>query len=102
MNVHGQALYAAGRLEEAGNVLRECLIRAPNEVSCLLISAAVQSASGDIEGARETMKRLVQADPTFSLATERTYRRFGDSPLMDRFLAQLASAKAPEIKSSSL
>jgi len=100
--VHGQALYAAGRLEEADKVLRECLLRAPADVNCLLIEAAVQSANGDIEGARSTMRRLVEADPTFSLANERTYRRFGDSPLMDRFLAQLASAKAPEVKSSEL
>jgi len=100
--VHGQALYAAGRLEEAESVLRECLIRAPADPNCLLISAAAQSAGGDLKAAQETMLRLLEADPTFSLASERSYRRFGDSPLMERFLAQLASAKAPEIKSSGI
>ena len=35
--VHGQALYAAGRLEEADSVLGECLLRAPQEADCLLI-----------------------------------------------------------------
>jgi adenylate cyclase len=100
--VHGQALYAAGRLEEAGNVLQECLIRAPSDANCLLISAAVQSAGGDLPAAQNTMQRLLQADPTFSLASERIYRRFGDSPLMERFLSDLVSARAPEIKSSAI
>ena len=48
------------------------------------------------------MRLLRQADPDFSLASERTYRRFGDSPLMERFLSQLESARAPEIKSSAV
>ena len=100
--VHGQALYAAGRLEEADQVLRDCLIRAPADPNCLLISAAAQSAAGDLKAAQETMQRLLKADPAFSLASERSYRRFGDSPLMERFLAQLADARAPEIKSSAI
>jgi adenylate cyclase len=100
--VHGQALYAAGRLEEAESVLRECLIRAPADPSCLLISAAVQSAAGNLKAAQETMANLLKADPNFSLASERVYRRFGDSPLMEQFLIQLANARAPEIKSSAL
>jgi len=100
--VHGQALYAAGRLEEAENVLRGCLIRAPADPNCLLINAATQSASGNLKAAEETMQQLLKADPTFSLASERTYRRFGDSPLMEQFLTQLANARAPEIKSSGI
>jgi adenylate cyclase len=99
--VYGQALYAAGRLEEAENVLRECLIRAPADPNCLLITAASQSAAGNLAAAQETMGKLLKADPTFSLANERNYRRFGDSPLMEQFLTQLANARAPEIKSSS-
>jgi adenylate cyclase len=82
--------------------LRECLIRAPADPNCLLISAAVQSAAGELKAAQETMGRLLKADPGFSLAEERTYRRFGDSPLMDQFLTQLANARAPEIKSSGM
>ena len=35
--VHGQALYAAGRADEADSVLGECLLRAPQEANCLLI-----------------------------------------------------------------
>jgi adenylate cyclase len=100
--VYGQALYAADRLEEAGTVLRECLIRAPRDTNCLLILAATQSAGGDLPAAQETMRLLRQADPDFSLARERIYRRFGDSPLMERFLSQLESARAPEIKSSAV
>jgi adenylate cyclase len=100
--VYGQALYAANRLEEAGTVLRECLIRAPRDTNCLLILAATQSAGGDLPAAQETMRLLRQADPDFSLAGERIYRRFGDSPLMKRFLSQLESARAPEIKSSAV
>lgn len=95
--VHGQALYAAGRLEEAETVLQECLMRAPREADCLLIRAAAQSASGSIDDARNTMARLTEAAPKFSLSGERAYRRFGDSPLMQRFLAQLVTAGAPEV-----
>ena len=41
------------------------------------------------------MTRLAGLDPTFSLAAERRLRRFGNSPLMARYLADLASAGAP-------
>lgn len=94
--VHGQALYAAGRADDADRVLRECLIRAPQEASCLLIRAALLVDRGEVEQAQTTMAQLRAADPGFSLAAEREYRRFGNSPLMDRFLAALARARAPE------
>jgi len=41
------------------------------------------------------MAQLVKADGSFSLVGEAGYRRFGDSPLMDRYLADLATAQAP-------
>ncbi len=94
--VHGQALYAAGRADEADGVLNECLMRAPQEKDCLLIRTALLVGRGELSQAQATMARLVAADPQFSLAAERDYRRFGNSPLMDRFLADLARAKAPE------
>ncbi|MCZ4094047.1 adenylate/guanylate cyclase domain-containing protein [Sinorhizobium psoraleae] len=97
--VYGQALYAAGRLDEADQVLRECLIRAPREADCLLIHTAVQSQRGDIQGAQRTMARLTDVKPEFSLADERSNRRFGASPLMDQFLSQLAEARAPDVTS---
>ncbi|RVO20844.1 adenylate/guanylate cyclase domain-containing protein, partial [Sinorhizobium meliloti] len=93
--VYGQALYAAGRLDEADEVLRECLIRAPQEADCLLIRTAVLSQRGDVEGAQRTMARLTEVDPEFSLASERSMRRFGDSALMEQFLSRLAEANAP-------
>ncbi len=94
--VHGQALYAAGRLQEADDVLQECLMRAPREPECLLIRAAVQADLGNLEEARSTMALLLEVNPGFSLESEREYRRFGNSPLMDRFLTQLSLARAPE------
>jgi adenylate cyclase len=94
--VHGLALYAAGRTDEAGHVLNECLMRAPQEEDCLLIRTALLVDRGDVQQAQATMALLVAANPDFSLAAERDYRRFGNSPLMDRFLADLARAKAPE------
>lgn len=94
--VHGQALYAAGRAEDADRVLRDCLMRAPQEASCLLIRAALLADRGELEQAQTTMAQLRAADPKFSLAAEREYRRFGNSPLMERFLAALARARAPE------
>ncbi|MBP2234377.1 adenylate cyclase [Sinorhizobium kostiense] len=100
--VYGQALYAAGRIDEADQVLRECLLRAPREVDCLLIRTAVLAARGDVQGAQRTMALLVDADPEFSLAEERANRRFGNSPLMVEFLSQLTAARAPDATSGVL
>jgi adenylate cyclase len=94
--VHGQALYAAQRLDEADAVLMDCLMRAPQQPDCLLIRTAIMVENGDIEEARGMMARLVAAKPDFSLAAEAQYNRFGSSPLMERFLASLRQAKAPE------
>ena len=94
--VHGQALYAAGRVVEADTVLAECLLRAPTEANCLLILAAVQVNQGEVGEAQTTMARLLDANPKFSLKGERDYRRFGNSPLMERFLSDLARTEAPE------
>ncbi|WP_353642998.1 tetratricopeptide repeat protein [Mesorhizobium sp. WSM2239] len=94
--VHGQALYAAGRVTEAETVLAECLLRAPTDANCLLILAAAQANQGELGEAQTTMARLLAANPKFSLAAERDYRRFGNSPLMERFLSELAQAEAPE------
>jgi adenylate cyclase len=94
--VHGQALYAAGRVTEAETVLAECLLRAPADANCLLILAAVQVNQQELGEARTTMARLLDANPKFSLMAERDYRRFGNSPLMERFLSELAQAEAPE------
>src|SRR5215218_1863558 len=38
--------------------------------------------------ARGVMTRLVALDPGFSLSAERRLRRFGDSPVMERYLAR--------------
>ena len=94
--VHGQALYAAGRFDEADQVLNECLMRSPQEQDCLLIRTVLLVGRGEMDQAQATMARLIAANPQFSLAAERNYRRFGNSPLMNRFLADLARAKAPE------
>jgi adenylate cyclase len=93
--VYGQALYAAGRYEDAENVLQECLLRAPDERNCLRMRAAVLVRLDRLDEARTTMARLSQLDPTFSLSAERETARFGASPLMNRFLADLKTAGAP-------
>ena len=46
--------------------------------------------------ARRTMMELIELEPRFSLAGERSYRRFGDSPLMAQYLRDLAAAGAPD------
>ena len=94
--VHGQALYAADRIDEADEVLSECLMSAPQDPNCLRIRAAVQVRQGEIDEARRTMAQLVSAEAGFSLASETEYRRFGNSPLMERYLAELAQAQAPK------
>ena len=93
--VYGQALYAAGRYQEAEDVLSECLLRAAEERNCVRMRAAVLVRLDRLDEARTTMARLIDLDPTFSLSAERETARFGDSPLMDRYLADLEAAGAP-------
>jgi adenylate cyclase len=93
--VYAQALYAAGRHDEAENVLSECLLRAPEERNCLRMHAAVLVRLDRLDEARATMARLIELDPTFSLAGERETARFGDSSLMDRYLLDLETAGTP-------
>jgi adenylate cyclase len=99
--VHGQALYAADRIDEADEVLSECLLAAPEDRNCLSIRAALKVRKGELDEARETMAQLVAADTGFSLASEASYRRFGNSPLMERYLSELAQAQAPRTADSS-
>lgn len=94
--VHGQALYAADRIPEARDVLAECLLREPGERNCLRLQVATLVRSGAIDEARATLRRLIELDPSFSLAQERETKRFGDSPLMERLIGDLAAAGAPE------
>jgi adenylate cyclase len=94
--VYGQALYASGHIAEAARVLGECLMRAPREPNCLRMLVAVQIRQGQLGEARETFARLVNVDLGFSLAEERDTRRFGNSPLMEQFLSELALAHEPE------
>jgi adenylate cyclase len=93
--VHAQSLYAAGRPADAEHVLADCLIRAPDDRACLLMQTAVLARLDRVEEARAAMVRLLRLDPGFTLAAERASRRFGDSPLMEQFLADLALAGAP-------
>ncbi len=94
--IHAQALYATEQFEEGNRVLGDCLLRVPNDKGCILIRAAVQTKLDRPEAARASIARLIEIDPNFSLAEERNYRRFGDAPLMDVFLADLKAAGAPE------
>jgi adenylate cyclase len=94
--VHGQALYAAGREAEAEEVLADCLLRDPRESNCLRIRAAVLVRLGRLNDAREAMAQLISLEPAFSLSAERATRRFGESPLMERYLLDLTAAGAPE------
>jgi adenylate cyclase len=93
--VYGQALYAAGLYEQAEDVLGECLLRAPDERNCLRMRAAVLVRLDRLGEARTTMARLIDLDPSFALSAERATARFGATPLMERYLADLAAAGAP-------
>ncbi|WP_027133759.1 adenylate/guanylate cyclase domain-containing protein [Geminicoccus roseus] len=93
--IYGQALYAADRAGEADEVLAECLLRAPRNADCLKIHAAVLVRMNRLDEARAVMMQLLDSEPGFSLAAEEEGRRFGDSPLMQRFLADLDQAEAP-------
>ena len=48
-----------------------------------------------LDEAWTTMARLSELDPSFSLSAERETARFGDSPLMNRYFADLEAAGAP-------
>jgi adenylate cyclase len=76
-------------------VLGECLLRAPDERSCVLMQAAVLVRLDRPDEASRLMARLLELDPAFTLADEREIARFGSSPLMERWLADLAAAGAP-------
>jgi adenylate cyclase len=93
--VYAQALYAAGRHADADDVLEECLLRAPDERNCLRMHAAVLARLDRLDEARTAMARLTEIDPMFSLVAERQAARFGDSPLMSRYLADLEAADTP-------
>ena len=93
--VHGQALYAAGREDEAQQVMEECLLDTPREANCLRIEAVTLVRLDRVDEARTVMARLIAIDPAFSVAVERRLRRFGDSPLMQLYLTDLAAAGAP-------
>jgi len=90
--VHGQALYAADRPADAERILAECQLRAPDEPNCLKIRATVLVRLGRMEEAGEIIGQLMGVEPEFSLSSERATRRFGDSPLMERYITDLAKA----------
>ena len=95
--IHGQALYAANRQEEAEEVLADCLLRVPDERNCLRIRIATLARLDRVEEARTLVARLIAADPAFSVASEQSYKRFGDFPLMERYVADLRLAGVPEV-----
>jgi adenylate cyclase len=95
--VHGQALYAVGRVSEADTVLTECLLIAPRDANCLRLRAAALVALNRLDDARKLMAQVMAVDPRFSLAAERLYRRFGASLLMERYLRDLGAAGAPDV-----
>jgi adenylate cyclase len=100
--VYGQALYAAGRFADADQVLGDCLIRVPEERNCLRIQAAVLVRLERLDQARATVARLLAVDPAFSIAAERALKRFGDSPVMASYLADLAAAGVPEVAGQAM
>jgi len=100
--VHAQALYAADRPAEAESVLVDCLLDTPRQPDCLTIRTATLARLARLDEARESLAQLLGAKPGFSLASERLYRRFGDSPLMDRFLRELAAAGAPDVAAKAI
>jgi adenylate cyclase len=67
----------------------------PDERSCLRIQAAVLVRLDRLDEARTALARLRAIDPAFSLSAERSTERFGASPLMDRYLADLEIAGTP-------
>ena len=80
---------------EAQQVMAECLLDTPREANCLRIEAVYLVRLDRVDEARAVMARLIAIDPAFSVAVERRLRRFGDSPLMQLYLTDLASAGAP-------
>jgi adenylate cyclase len=94
--VQGQTLYAVDRHAEAEGILGDCLARLPQDRNCLRIRTAVLVRLDRLAEARDLMAQLIRVEPAFSLAAERGTRRFGQSPVMDRYLADLAAAGAPE------
>lgn len=93
--VEGQALYAANRLDEAAEAIRQCLIGTDQRANCLRIAAAVEARRGRLDEARTAMAQLVAMEPEFTLAKEEQAQRYGSMPVMRQYMADLAAARQP-------
>lgn len=93
--VEGQALYASDRLDEAADVLRDCLIGSDQRANCLRIAAALDVRRGRMDEARESMRLLMAMEPGFTLEKEAGTQRYGSMPVMRRYIADLGEARPP-------
>ena len=61
--VLGQALHAAGRIDEAGEVFRTVLTLDPENLIALKCLADIAEAKGDLQQAHENFRKVLTADP---------------------------------------
>jgi tetratricopeptide (TPR) repeat protein len=61
--LHGLATLLAGKLPEAGRILRETLVRAPSSVEARVALANVRRLSNDAEGAWKLLEEAHRLDP---------------------------------------
>jgi adenylate cyclase len=93
--IQAQALYAADRLDDAAAALGDCLINGDQRGNCLRIAVAVDVRRGRLDTARQAMARLKAAEPDFTLARELETERYGMTPMMTRYIADLGKADTP-------
>ncbi len=93
----GTAHYGAGHYRRAIKWLMRCLIENPRYTSALRTLAVTQVALGQLAQARETMGRLLEFEPGFSLAAyRRAHRLYSDPDQAEIFYDRLHHAGAPD------
>ncbi|WP_188908891.1 adenylate/guanylate cyclase domain-containing protein [Aureimonas endophytica] len=91
--IEGQALYAADQPDQAANALRGCLLGNQQRANCLRIAVATDVRRGKLGEAMEAMRELMVLDPGFTLEKEAGTQRYGTTPVMRRYIADLREAR---------
>ncbi|WP_245706645.1 tetratricopeptide repeat protein [Ruegeria marina] len=93
----GTVHYDAGNFETAIKWLLRGLAENHRYTSGLRTLAVSQIAAGKPSDAKETVARLLELEPEFSVSNYRkTHRHYNDAKLVDQFCARLRQAGAPE------
>ena len=96
-NLLGLAHYAHGDIEQAIRWYRLSFSEMPHFTATLRVYAAALAAAGRMEEARETARRLLDAEPGFNISEYvRTRMPFRDERIRVRYIADLRATGLPD------